>query len=598
VLQACARAAGFRVSVLYANLWLAAVLGEANYTEIGTPTVYPPQALVGERLFARSAHGMPPLGHWPDRMLDPERVFGTSETFRKGYARVCEVQTLSLTLPELRQLEERTATWVDEVAATVASSPYQVIGSSTSFAQTNASIALLQRVKRLRPEVTTVLGGKNCEGEMALGVASLDPGRQCLDYIFSGESDTTFVRFLQHHRSGRAPSRRVIYGEPCLDMDALPTPDFSEYFQQLAHFLPDLEARGDDVALVYETSRGCWWGQKRHCTFCGVNASSITFRQKSPQRVMADLRAFAETYPRQKIYMADSAMPYGYLRTLLPKLGQATLPVSLAYAQKANLCLSDVLALEKADVFLIEPGIESLSSNLLARMNKGLRAWQNIMLLRYARAVGLSLTWTILWGIPGDERGDYEQTLNLLPLMHHLPPPGPPLHLIIDRFSPYFDHPEAYGVRNITPFGSYAAVYPPGADLEKLAYHFVADYECASHQHPDAMQRLSQEITVWQKRWSSDGASAPVLHVIRSGDRYLLFDTRGLPHSQPIQILNSEQASVTLTARLDAHTPQTAWALEKKLGVVVDDRYVPLATADPALLQAFEGDARHKHKTT
>ena len=138
-------------------------------------------------------------------------------------------------------------------------------------------------------------------------------------------------------------------------------------------------------------------------------------------------------------------------------------------------------------------------------------------------------------------------------------------------------------------------MHPLGADLEKLAYHFVADYECASHQHPDVMERLAQEITAWQKRWAPDSASLVALHVIPSGDRYLLFDTRGLPHSQPIQLLDREQASVALTARLDVDTPETAWAVENKLGVVVDDRYVPLATADPELLLAFEDGVRHKH---
>jgi hypothetical protein len=167
------------------------------------------------------------------------------------------------------------------------------------------------------------------------------------------------------------------------------------------------------------------------------------------------------------------------------------------------------------------------------------------------------------------------------------------LHLSIDRFSPYFEGPEAYGVRKITPFGSYAAVFPPGADLEKLAYHFVAEYECASHQHLDVIMALAQEITVWQKRWTSEGASPAALHVIPSGDRYLLFDTRGLPNTQPIQLLDREQASVALTARLDVGKPEVAWALENKLGMVVDDRYVPLATADPELLQAFEDDVRH-----
>jgi hypothetical protein len=137
-------------------------------------------------------------------------------------------------------------------------------------------------------------------------------------------------------------------------------------------------------------------------------------------------------------------------------------------------------------------------------------------------------------------------------------------------------------------------VFPPGADLEKLAYHFVADYDCASHQHPDVMERLAQEIRAWQKRWEPDNASLTALYVIPSGDRYLLFDTRGLPDTMPMQVLDDEQASVALTVRFDVDRPEVAWALQHKLGVVVDDRYVPLAIATPDLLQAFEDGVRHK----
>jgi len=599
-LQACARAAGFRVSVLYANLWLAAELGAVHYAEVGTPMAYPPQALVGERLFARSAHGMPPLGHWPERMLDPEKVLGASGTFRQGYVRVSALQKLNLTLSELQRLEERTTRWVDEVAAAVACLGFPVVGCSSTFAQTNASIALLKRIKRRQPRVTTILGGKNCEGEMAQGIASLDPAREFLDHIFSGESETTFVRFLQDRRAGhtpsaRVPSARIVYGELCLDLDALPTPDFTEYFEQLATYLPDLDMEDDPVALVYETSRGCWWGQVHHCTFCGVNAGGIVYRQKSPQRVMADLRIFSECYGKRQVYMADSAMPHAYLRTLLPRLTRAALPLSFAYAQKANLSLSGVRTLKQAGVFLVEPGIESLSSSLLARMNKGLCAWQNIALLRYARAVGLNLNWAILWGIPGDELQDYTAMLGVLPLMHHLPPPGL-IHLSVDRFSPYFERPGAYGLRGIAPLCSYAAIYPPGADLEKLAYHFVADYACASHQHLDVIETLAQEIAAWRVRWTPGGDGPTVLHVVPAGDRYLLFDTRGLADTRPLQVLDRGQASVALTARLDLGAPEVAWALENKLGVVVDERYVPLATADPELLAAFEDGVRHARR--
>jgi hypothetical protein len=109
-----------------------------------------------------------------------------------------------------------------------------------------------------------------------------------------------------------------------------------------------------------------------------------------------------------------------------------------------------------------------------ALMDKGLTARQNLALLRYARAVDLSLTWNLLCEIPGDRLEAAEQTLRLLPLIRHLHPPAGLARLIIDRLSPYFDHPERYGVSNVR--AAYGAILPGSAAVSKGAYHFDGDH--------------------------------------------------------------------------------------------------------------------------
>ena len=54
------------------------------------------------------------------------------------------------------------------------------------------------------------------------------------------------------------------------DLDKLPYPDYDDYVltqKQLNLVFPG------DPALHIEGSRGCWWGQKHQCTFCGLNAA-------------------------------------------------------------------------------------------------------------------------------------------------------------------------------------------------------------------------------------------------------------------------------------------------------------------------------------
>src|SRR5262249_12521667 len=53
------------------------------------------------------------------------------------------------------------------------------------------------------------------------------------------------------------------------DMDESPIPNYDDYFAYLA----DTQALGRWVEPVvpYQTARGCWWGEKTHCTFCGIS---------------------------------------------------------------------------------------------------------------------------------------------------------------------------------------------------------------------------------------------------------------------------------------------------------------------------------------
>jgi ribosomal peptide maturation radical SAM protein 1 len=346
ILQACAKEAGFTVSVLYANIIFAADIGMKAYMAICTA---PFQMLAGERSFARAAYGVPPLGWNADRALEAYAAGDVSND--NGTAQLqTKYNVIKLRAAAFKDLETRANQWVEEVAGAIAVREYKVVGCTTMFEQTAASIALLNRVKGLRPEIVTIIGGPNCEGEMAEGIAGLS---QAIDYIFSGESEKTFVAFLAELFAGKRPAKRIIYGQPCQDLDALPMPDFQEYYEQLNHYLPAVAAKPGSVELTYETSRGCWWGQKHHCTFCGLNGMGMGFREKSAGKVITELKQLLaqHPYPTHLVQMTDNIMPYTFFKTLVPELAGLVVEMPtlrLYYEQKANLSLEQVVALMKA----------------------------------------------------------------------------------------------------------------------------------------------------------------------------------------------------------------------------------------------------------
>lgn len=574
-LQACARKAGLRVSVLYANLAFAREIGDTNYEGIcfGDST-----ALLGERFFAAAAFGVPSFGR-----DDPDIEIAIGDLSSQ----------VEVSADDFRGLEARVPEWCDAlVAAILAAGNFPIVGCSTTFEQTAASIAILDRVKAASGSTVTVIGGANCEGEMAEGLLALGAS---IDYVFSSESEVTFPRFVAQVLAATSPDElpvdRIVTGQPCTDLDALPTPDFTEYFEQRQHFLPESPYTADDTAwLPYESSRGCWWGEKHHCTFCGINGGGMQFREKTADRVISELKALTANHPLRRICMVDNIMPHHYFRTLIPRLGAEVPSLHIFYEQKANLTLDQVLGLRAAGVARMQPGIEALSSDLLRLMDKGVTARQNIALLRYGRIADMDVSWNLLYAFPGDRAEWYQETLDLMPLIRHLQPPEGVCHLSIDRFSPYHFNSAKYGITRVRPIPSYSAALPPQAQVERIAYHFFGDYESGSSSDDALIRLLVAEVKSWKAAWGDEEKATPALEVIpMTHDQFILADTRGIEGLPEFRFLTRSEAQAALVGtQLSRRTREVDEAIAARVGLALDGMYVPLATAPPGLVRQFE----------
>lgn len=569
ILKAVAQSEGLSVRILYANAIFASIVSLPAYEALCNS---PRRHLLGERIFSRLAHGTRRLGT------------GTRALFRDGELR----KAAGLTRAAVRELEARTDFFGDVIAAGLADIGCKIVGFSSNFEQTNAAVALMRAIKSRRPSMITLLGGANCEGSMAAGL--IGAASDAIDYIFSGECESVFPPVIRGILDGAPPKDPIIHGEACMNMDALPAPDYADYFEQLSLFLP--EQNPANCWLMYETSRGCWWGEKRHCTFCGLNGQTMTFREKTPDKVLADLRRLLPAAPTAAVAMTDNIMPHAYHGSLVPKLQEASLPARIFYEQKANLTLDQVRNLKQAGITEIQPGIEALSTPLLRLMDKGVSARQNIALLRYARIFDIVVNWNMLCELPHDLKEHYTDTLEIVPLIAHLNPPTSLSPLSVDRFSPYFDKGERYHITNRRPLASYREAFPEWCDAEAVAYHFEADYPSGSRASPSILKRISEEIGVWRKAWSS-GSARPILLVSRLDERiFILADTRSAVKPR-IVVIDKEQAAAALIEG-DPSCDSSQWAISGGYAALVDGRSVPLAVSSYELLKMFEEDARFR----
>ena len=347
------------------------------------------------------------------------------------------------------------------------------------------SLALARRVKEAFPRVQIAFGGANCEGVMGVQLQRSFP---FIDYVFSGEADIAFPRLIERLREGQDVhdiagliSRRDgntgfsdLHPERVRDLDTLPHPDYDDYFEQEGQFL---SAPGPGYVLM-ESSRGCWWGEKFHCTFCGLNGSSMQYRSKTARRALDEIFALTERYHTRRVEMVDNILDMRYFQDFFPELAKRGVGLEMFYETKANLRRDQVALLRAAGVTAIQPGIESFSTDVLRLMRKGTSGLANVQLLKWCAQYGVKCNWNLIYGFPGEQPRDYEEMVSLMAGLHHLDPPDGCGPIRVDRFSPFFTTPQALGLRDIRTDRSYAYVYDLAEDeLANLAYYFEHEYE-------------------------------------------------------------------------------------------------------------------------
>ena len=466
-LAAVAKASGFDVDTRHLSLDLAARIGVPLAEELGTFGGYE----TGNWLFSAAA--------FPDAAPDPD--------CRLPYDFPDALKHLAPYADAVRLAEMRTKdmpAFIDAAFGSIDWTDYQVVGFSSTFQQNNASFALARKLKQQYPYILILFGGSNFEGEMGL---ELVRANSFIDLAVDGEGEIAFVEILRAiaegsdpavvagviSRSGRNSSERHAF----TDLGTTPAPDYTEYFTRAEMLGVVKVADRANVRVPFEGSRGCWWGEKHHCTFCGLNGQSMKFRQKSGAQVLDELAQITKAWGVFNFAAVDNIMANDFWRDFIPRLIEEERSYRLFFEVKSNLSRGQIKALSEAGIVELQPGIESLSSHVLRLMDKGVRGIQNVNLLRWARYYGVKLDWNLLYGFPGERPDDYDAQTKLLPHLRHLDPPATAGRIWMERFSPIFDDRKRFPTRYVKPPDHMSYVYPPEIDLSRITYFFEYEFE-------------------------------------------------------------------------------------------------------------------------
>ena len=571
LLTAIAEQAAFPTDAYHLNLNLAASL---------TPEVYEPLCfhrghMTGEWLFSVAAFG-------EEAQEDDEQYF---QTFPKEIAWIKKQGKDAAFLSSLRH--EILPRYINDCLETVDWGRYSVVGFSSTFQQNVASLALARRIKERFPMVKVVFGGANFEGEMGpeyvrafpfIDYAVVGEGDIAFPALLrflvgcKGESvveadfvpDTSWPEDAEQgarRRVAYMPARSTPYEDgptqsvllealqsslptlgimedvppgvvmrtangtafssqarPVRNMDALPTPNYDEYFERAKHL--GLTARR---IIPFESSRGCWWGQKHHCTFCGLNGYGLAFRAKTPKRVFDELSVLARKHRISYFEAVDNILDLKYLKDFFTTIAETRTDYQFFYEVKANLTHEQIRTLYRGGVRSIQPGIESLSSHVLQLMRKGCTMLQNVRLLKWCHYYNVSVGWNLIWGFPGETLEDYLQEREVLKLITHLHPPRGYSRIWLERFAPYFTDRDLFPIHDIQPEASYRYVYPPQVALDRVAYFF--DYRMEQTVPDNIHEETRDLVEEWQRHWNANSPDTLVYR--RTHDALFIDENRG-----------------------------------------------------------------------
>lgn len=405
-----------------------------------------------------------------------------------------------------------------------------LIGITTTFQQQAAAVSIAKAIKSNRASPKIVVGGANVHEEM--GVAWLD-STPVFDFVCLGEGEPTILELLRAIEGeielSDVPNLAYRGNQHCeqipkrvkAQLNETPTPAFDEYFDQIASLRAKAPEFLGRTVVPVETSRGCWWGEKHHCVFCGLNGAAMNFRSKTAEKVLTEIESLSRKHKCLKFQAVDNILDMKYFSTLLPRLQSQDEDYEFFFEIKSNLKEKQVESLVQAGIAEVQPGIESFDDRSLAVMDKGVSGIQNVCLLKWSNIHGLRLSWNFLIGFANETEQSISDQLMLFPLLFHLEPPGGYGRLLLERFSPMFTRPSEFGVTEVKPNAIYANIFREAScDVSRTSYFF--DYRPETPLPSEVDSHVQRVVKEWRERHDS-GA---MLTCKRGADFLEVFDSR------------------------------------------------------------------------
>lgn len=356
---------------------------------------------------------MPDTGDWLDHVM---RIPNLALASLAGSVEAHDVRVLDLVLVKenLKQALER---HLD------AFSP-DLVGMSSMTFQYDTMIRIAGYIRRRMPEVKLAAGGYH--PTLMYREITAEKPEIPLDFLFRGEGEEAFRELMEALSRGatdfagitglswRSRSGEWIHNpdRALQDLKLLPLPNRSVRLEKGFHVF---RKRID----VIETSRGC----PLNCNFCSIRKMyGPTFRTFPIERIVADLKSLKSAGVKV-VFFSDDNITYNadHFKSVCRAIIENGLN-SMEYAIQASALgiakNPDLVALmDKANIRLIELGLESMDPSVIKLMKKATSVEINREAVRLLKKYHMCITALFIIGFPDDTRQSIQNSFrNLMAL--------------------------------------------------------------------------------------------------------------------------------------------------------------------------------------
>lgn len=265
---------------------------------------------------------------------------------------------------------------------------------------------------------------------------------------------------------------------------------------------------------------------KNHCTFCGLNRSGMEFRAKDAENVIDQLETLSRRYGIFHFNAIDNILAPEYADKLFGRLAEANTDIRIHYEIRPSISRAQLREMRKGGLFSVQPGVESLSTNILKIMRKHTTGLRNLELIKWCTYYGIHNFYNILVRFPGETVEDYQLQCEVISKITHLQPPYAIVKARADRGSPMFFDPESQAISRLRPAACYEYIFPKGRfNLERVSYYF--DHDMQNTVADEDYDDIFSLVGYWQRTWKQP--HLPYLRYRKSWATIVIDDGRKRP---------------------------------------------------------------------